>query len=96
MRIQVTRSGGVLGTEHRFVLDTEGRPDAPHIHALAREALGSCARTPGYGLPEGFHYAISVDDRGAGYCSDPQLTDSQKFLIALVLAQGHSHDYSQT
>ena len=96
MRIQVTRSGGVLGTEHHFVLDTEGRPDAPHIHALVREALGSCARTPGYGLPAGFHYAISVDERSVGHCSEPQLTDSQRFLISLVLAQGHSPDYSPT
>ncbi|MFC1416426.1 protealysin inhibitor emfourin [Streptacidiphilus cavernicola] len=88
MRIQVTRSGGILGAERRSVLDTEGRPDAPHIHALAREALGSCARTPDFGVPDGFHYAISVDDRSPGHCSDPKLTDSQKSLIALVMAQG--------
>jgi len=92
MRIQVTRSGGILGAERRSVLDTEGRPDAPHIHALAREALGSCARTPGYGVPDGYHYAISVDERSAGHCSDPQLTDSQRSLIALVLAQGYGGD----
>ena len=88
MRIQVTRSGGILGAERRSVLDTEGRPDAPHIHALAREALGSCNRTPSFGVPDGFHYAISVDQRSVGHCAEPQLTDSQRSLISLVLTQG--------
>src|SRR5690349_6354599 len=42
MRIHVTRSGGPLAPPQRSVLATEGRPDAPHSHALAREALGAC------------------------------------------------------
>jgi len=88
MRIKVTRSGGMLGVERHAVLDTEGRPDAPHIHALAREAVGACTRTPASGVPDGFHYAITVDDRSAGHCADPQLTESQRSLIALVLSQG--------
>jgi hypothetical protein len=88
MRIQVTRSGGLLGAERRSLLDTEGRPDAPHIHALAREALGSCGRRPGFGPPDVVHYAISVDERGVGHCSEAQLTDSQRDLISLVLMQG--------
>ena len=55
---------------------------------LAREALGSCGRTPGLGVPDGFHYAISVDGRGVGHCAEPQLTESQRWLIALVMEQG--------
>ena len=88
MRIQVTRSGGVLADEYRAVLDTQGRPDAPHVHALAREAVGSCTRTPTFGIPAGYHYAITLDDRATGHCADPQLTASQRNLIALVLSQG--------
>ncbi|WP_042402824.1 protealysin inhibitor emfourin [Streptacidiphilus carbonis] len=88
MRIQVTRSGGLMGLPRKSVLDTEGRPDSPHIHALAREALGACTRSPTFGVPDGFHYTISIDGRTAGHCADPQLTDSQRDLIALVLTQG--------
>jgi hypothetical protein len=88
MRIMVTRLAGVTTTEHRVLLDTEGRPDAPHIHAMVREALGACGRTPALGVPDGFHYAITVDGRPTGYCADPQLTASQRWLIALVLHAG--------
>ncbi|QMU75595.1 hypothetical protein GXW83_07455 [Streptacidiphilus sp. PB12-B1b] len=88
MRIQVTRDGGAAGGEHRAALDTEGRPDAPHIHALAREVLSSGTRTVTFGVPGGFHYAITVDGRGTVHCTEPQLTDGQRDLIALVLTQG--------
>jgi len=88
MRIQVIRDGGVTGVERHASLDTEGRPDAPHIHALAREVLSSGTRTVTFGVPDGFHYAITVDDRGTVYCTEPQLTDGQRDLISLVLAQG--------
>jgi len=88
MRIQVIRDGGVTGVERRAALDTEGRPDAPHIHALAREVLSSGTRTATFGVPDGFHYAITVDDRGTVHCAEPQLTDGQKDLVNLVLAQG--------
>ncbi|SEM16047.1 hypothetical protein SAMN05414137_119194 [Streptacidiphilus jiangxiensis] len=87
MRIMVTRTGGSAAAEHWAQLDTEGRPDAPHIHALVREALGACGRSPSYGLPQAHHfaYAITVDGRPTGYCADPQLTSSQRSLITLVL-----------
>ncbi|WP_042367898.1 protealysin inhibitor emfourin [Streptacidiphilus neutrinimicus] len=87
MRIMVTRTGGSATTEHWALLDTEGRPDAPHIHALVREALGACGRNPSLGMPHApnFAYAITVDGRPTGYCADPQLTSSQRSLIALVL-----------
>jgi hypothetical protein len=88
MRIQVMRAGGFSGVPRQAVLDTEGRPDAPHIHALAREVLSSGTRTPTFGVPDGFHYSITVDGRAAVHCAEPQLTDSQRDLVALVLAQG--------
>ncbi|WP_370093216.1 protealysin inhibitor emfourin [Streptacidiphilus sp. MAP12-20] len=81
----VTRTGGFTAIEHRALLDTEGRPDAPHIHAMVREALGACGRSPSLGVPDGFHYAITVNGRPTGYCADPQLTSSQRSLITLVL-----------
>jgi hypothetical protein len=88
MRIQVTRDGGVTGVERQAALDTEGRPDAPHIHALAREVLGSGTRSPSFGVPDGFHYAITVDGRATVHCTEPQLTDGQRDLVGLVLSQG--------
>ncbi|MCX4749072.1 hypothetical protein OG455_26790 [Kitasatospora sp. NBC_01287] len=87
MRIQVTRSGGFSGQTLRAELDTAARIDAPHVHALAREAVAGAARAPGYGVPDGYHYAITVDGRTV-YCADPRLTDSQRELVSLILHQG--------
>ncbi|MBF9070288.1 protealysin inhibitor emfourin [Streptacidiphilus fuscans] len=86
MRILVTRTDGSAANEHRALLDTEGRPDAPHIHAIVREALGACTRNPILAGPHGFQYAITVDGRPTGYCTEPQLTASQRSLIGLVLS----------
>jgi len=87
MRIQVTRTGGLAGRPLHAELDTGDRRDAPHVHALAREAMAGGLRAPSYGVPDGFHYEITVDGRTA-YCSDPKLTDSQRELIGLVLREG--------
>ncbi|MDH6118701.1 protealysin inhibitor emfourin [Kitasatospora sp. GAS204B] len=87
MRIQVTRSGGLTGQILRAELDTEARMDAPHVHALAREAVAGAARSPGYGVPDGYHYAITVDGRTV-YCADPRLTACQRELVSLILHQG--------
>ncbi|MER8186590.1 protealysin inhibitor emfourin [Kitasatospora sp. NPDC094015] len=87
MRIQVTRTGGFAGRVQRAELDTAERRDAPHVHALAREAVAGGLRTPSYGVPDGFHYEIVVDGRTV-YCADPKLTDSQQELVSLVLREG--------
>ncbi|MFD7640945.1 protealysin inhibitor emfourin [Kitasatospora sp. NPDC059795] len=87
MRIQVTRTGGFAGLLRYAEMDTEQRTDAPHVHALAREAMAGGLRTPAYGVPDGFHYEISVDGRTV-HCADPELTDSQRELIGLVLREG--------
>ncbi|MGW3044249.1 protealysin inhibitor emfourin [Kitasatospora sp. NPDC001159] len=87
MRIQVTRTGGLAGIVRHAELDTAERVDAPHVHALAREAVAGGLRTPSYGVPDGFHYEITVDSRTV-YCADPKLTDSQRELVSLVLREG--------
>ncbi|WP_329583808.1 hypothetical protein OG500_26240 [Kitasatospora sp. NBC_01250] len=87
MRIQVCRSGGFTGQVLRAELDTATRIDAPHVHALAREAVAGASRAPGFGVPDGYHYEISVDGRTV-HCADPRLTDSQRELISLILHQG--------
>lgn len=89
MRIQVTRTGGLAGRTTRAELDTADRIDAPHVHALAREAVVGAGRTPAYGVPDGYHYAITVDGRTV-HCADPKLTGSQHELVSLVLRQGVS------
>ncbi|MEV7175897.1 protealysin inhibitor emfourin [Kitasatospora sp. NPDC093679] len=87
MRIQVTRTGGFAGHAKHAELDTASRPDAPHVHALAREAMAGGLRAPSYGVPDGFHYEITVDGRTV-YCADPKLTDSQRELVGLVMREG--------
>jgi hypothetical protein len=87
MRIQVTRTGGLAGLALRAELDTADRVDAPHIHALAREAVAGGLRSPSYGVPDGFHYEITVDGRTV-HAADPKLSDSQRELISLVLREG--------
>ncbi|MDH6110451.1 hypothetical protein P3T36_003489 [Kitasatospora sp. MAP12-15] len=87
MRIQVTRTGGLARHTTRAELDTAERLDAPHVHALAREAVAGAARIASYGVPDGYHYEIVVDGR-AVHCADPKLTDSQHELVSLVLRQG--------
>ncbi|MEV4561672.1 protealysin inhibitor emfourin, partial [Kitasatospora sp. NPDC049285] len=72
MRIQVTRTGGFAGLLRYAELDTADRQDAPHVHALAREAVAGGLRGPAYGVPDGFHYEITVDGRTV-YCADPKL-----------------------
>ncbi|WP_327676760.1 protealysin inhibitor emfourin [Kitasatospora sp. NBC_00458] len=87
MRIQVTRTGGFGGLVRHAELDTTERTDAPHVHALAREAVAGGLRSPSYGVPDGFHYEITVDGRTV-HCADPKLTESQRELVSLVLREG--------
>jgi hypothetical protein len=87
MRIQVTRTGGFAGIVRRAELDTSSRPDAPRVHALAREAIVSGLRTPPLGVPDGFHYELTVDGRTI-HCADPELTEAQRELVSLVLKAG--------
>ncbi|RPK65112.1 hypothetical protein EES43_08490 [Streptomyces sp. ADI96-02] len=87
MRIQVSRSGGFAGITRRQEVDTEGRADAAEWASLAEEVLGSAAEAPPSGVPDGFRYAITVDDRTV-YCADPDLTGAQRTLVSRVLKEG--------
>ncbi|MFB7930654.1 MULTISPECIES: protealysin inhibitor emfourin [Streptomyces] len=87
MRIQVRRTGGFAGIERHAEVDTSGRPDAAEWHALAEQAVAAGRGTPPIGVPDGFSYQLTVDDRTV-YCSDPRLTDEQRKLISRVLKEG--------
>ncbi|MGA4842008.1 protealysin inhibitor emfourin [Streptomyces sp. G45] len=87
MRIQVKRTGGFAGIERHAEVDTTGRPDAGAWHALAERVLATSRDTPPVGVPDGFGYQITVDDRTV-YCSDPRLTDDQRELITRVMKEG--------
>ncbi|EFL26196.1 MULTISPECIES: protealysin inhibitor emfourin [Streptomyces] len=87
MRISVTRSGGFAGIERRADLDTAGRPDATHLAALAHQAVESGAPAAMRGVPDGFHYEITVDGRTV-HAADPHLSDAQRELVRTVLKEG--------
>lgn len=87
MRIQVRRTGGFAGIERHAEVDTSGRPDAQEWQSLAERALATGRGTPPIGVPDGFSYQITVDDRTV-YCTDPRLSDEQRRLISRVLKEG--------
>lgn len=87
MRIVITRTGGFAGIQRRAELDTSGRPDAKHLEALAHRALAPGHQSPVRGVPDGFHYEITVDSRKV-HCADPHLTQEQRELIHAVLREG--------
>ncbi|MGW7558905.1 protealysin inhibitor emfourin [Streptomyces sp. NPDC054757] len=87
MRIQVRRTGGFAGIERRAEVDTSARPDAADWHELAEEAVTTGHDAPPQGVPDGFNYRITVDDRTV-YCTDPRLSEAQRTLIARVLKEG--------
>ncbi|MFG2605683.1 protealysin inhibitor emfourin [Streptomyces sp. NPDC048514] len=87
MRIRVRRTGGFAGIERRAEVDTSGRPDAHEWQTLAERALASAGRTPTAGVPDGFHYEITVDGRTV-HTADPRLTEDERALITRVLKEG--------
>ncbi|MFB7589880.1 protealysin inhibitor emfourin [Streptomyces sp. NPDC056169] len=86
MRIRVRRTGGFAGIERSAEVDTSGRPDAGDLHALAGQVLDG-GSDEGRGVPDGFAYEITIDDRTIR-CCDPRLTDAQRTLITRVLKEG--------
>ncbi|MEU7482692.1 protealysin inhibitor emfourin [Streptomyces sp. NPDC042319] len=87
MRIRVRRTGGFAGIEKHAQIDTAGRADAEQWADLAERALAEGRSEPPVGVPDGFAYQITVDDRTV-YCADPRLTDPQRKLITRVLKEG--------
>lgn len=87
MRIQVQRAGGFAGLTRRAEVDTSARRDADEWQALAEQAVATGCDTPLSGVPDGFHYQITVDDRTV-HCADPHLSEAQRALISRVLKEG--------
>jgi emfourin len=87
MRITVTRTGGFAGLTRRATLDTDGRPDAAELTALARGALAEGRSELPLGVPDGFVYRLEVDGE-TGHFADPRLTEAQSALVGKVLAEG--------
>ncbi len=87
MRIAVTRTGGFAGLKRRAEVDTAARPDAPRLEGLARDALAAGRSSPPRGVPDGFHYEITVDGRTV-HCTDPELSEAQRELVGTVLKEG--------
>jgi hypothetical protein len=87
MRIRVRRTGGFGGIERRGEVDTSGRSDAHEWHALAEQAVAAGQGTRTTGVPDGFHYEITVDGKTV-HAADPRLTDEQRELISKVLKEG--------
>ncbi|MFB7245187.1 hypothetical protein CW362_22380 [Streptomyces populi] len=87
MRIEVRRTGGFAGIERRAEVDTSARPDAAEWHALAERVLAAGRDTPPAGVPDGFHYEITVDGRTVR-AADPHLTEAQRELVSRVLKEG--------
>ncbi|MEU6032722.1 protealysin inhibitor emfourin [Streptomyces tauricus] len=87
MRIQVRRTGGFAGIDRHAEVNTSGRADAQEWQALAEQAVAAGRGTPPIGVPDGFSYQITVDEKTV-YCADPRLTDEQRKLISRVLKEG--------
>jgi hypothetical protein len=83
MRIEVIQTGGFAGITRRAVLDTAGRPDAEHLHALAREVLAAGMAPFGSGNPDGYQFDVTVDGRKARF-----FAVSPTELVTKVLAEG--------
>ncbi|WP_369201206.1 protealysin inhibitor emfourin [Streptomyces sp. PU-14G] len=90
MRITVIRTGGFGGLTRRATLDTAGRHDAAEVAALADRALREGLSEAPMGVPDGFHYELSVEDgtRGTAHFADPKLTEAQSSLVRKVLKEG--------
>ncbi|MFI0719767.1 protealysin inhibitor emfourin [Streptomyces sp. NPDC021224] len=86
MRIEVTRSGGFAGLSRHAVLDTAARPDADHLHALARSALSAPPTVP-TPTRDGYTYTLTIDGSTIE-AADPTLTPAQRELVAEVLGEG--------
>ncbi|MCX4763566.1 hypothetical protein OG562_21885 [Streptomyces sp. NBC_01275] len=93
MRIRVTRSGGLLPVPRWAELDTSGRPDGADLERLAREVLTTTPPGPTPGVPDGYHYTLTVEADGTAAdrtveFADPRLTAVQVQLVERVLGEG--------
>lgn len=87
MRIEVSRSGGFAGIGRHAALDTAGRADGARLEELAREVAAQAPPSGAHGVPDGFHYKITIDGRTVE-CADPHLSPAQRELVQAVLGEG--------
>ncbi|MEV7525801.1 protealysin inhibitor emfourin [Streptomyces sp. NPDC091371] len=87
MRIRVIKSGGFAGITYKAELETSGRPDAAELERLATEVLAQSGTGPPAGVPDGFRYSVTVDDRTVEF-ADPDISDAQEELVERVLRDG--------
>ncbi|MBW8797365.1 MAG: hypothetical protein JF597_28350 [Streptomyces sp.] len=90
MHIRLIRSGGLLGMPRRADTDTSGRTDGAELERLAHQVLAEPdARPPaGPGVPDAYHYTLTVDDQPPVEFTDPGLTESELQLVERVLGEG--------
>lgn len=88
MRVQVTRSGGLLGMSRRAELETSGRADAAQLERLVRDVLAGTPAGPAPGVPDGYQYLVTVDDGRTAAFADPGLSEAQRELVERVLGEG--------
>ncbi|WP_306328510.1 protealysin inhibitor emfourin [Streptomyces venezuelae] len=82
MRIRVRRTGGFAGIERSAEVEVSD----PEWESLAATVLAE-GDGDGRGVPDGFSYEITVDDRTVR-CGDPRVTPAQRTLITRVLKEG--------
>lgn len=87
MRIRLIRSGGLLGTPRRADVDTSGRSDGAELERLAHQLLAEPDNPPP-GVPDAYHYTLTVDDQPPLEFTDPGLTEGQLQLVERVLGEG--------
>lgn len=87
MRIRVIRSGGVAGLTRQAELETSGRPDAADLERLALEVVAEAQAGPVPGVPDGYHYTVTVDGRTVEF-ADPNTSDALEELTERVLRDG--------
>ncbi|MFD9813347.1 protealysin inhibitor emfourin [Streptomyces sp. NPDC059080] len=83
----MTRSGGLAGLTRQVELDTSGRPDAAELERLALAALADSRAESTPGVPDGFRYTVTVDDRTVEF-ADPHLSEAQDELVDRALREG--------
>ncbi|MFG2132124.1 protealysin inhibitor emfourin [Streptomyces sp. NPDC048751] len=90
MRLRLIRSGGLLGMPRRADVDTSDRPDGADLEQLAHQALTEPPNRPpaGTGMPDAYHYTLTVDDQPPIEFTDPGLTECQLQLVERLLGEG--------